>query len=63
MRNRPQEKPTELDSTQRILFDTLADRGVEGCTLLEIGCGVGRLHQRLLLEGASSAIGIELNGD
>jgi len=49
-----------LDSTQRILFDALTDRGVAGRTILEVGCGDGRLHRRLLDEGAVSAVGIEL---
>lgn len=29
-------------------------------TLLEIGCGVGHLHQKLLEQGARSAVGVDL---
>ncbi len=29
-------------------------------TLLEIGCGVGHLHQKLLQQGARSAVGVDL---
>jgi SAM-dependent methyltransferase len=50
----------ELDSTQCILRDALRARGIEGQTILEIGCGVGRLHRCLLADGAASAVGIEL---
>jgi len=49
-----------LDSTQQILFDALYVRNIEGKTILEVGCGDGRLHRRLLEEGAASAVGIEL---
>lgn len=55
----PPKRPA-LDSTQRILFDALRARGVDGQTILEVGCGDGRLHRRLLELGASSAVGIEL---
>jgi magnesium-protoporphyrin O-methyltransferase len=52
-----------LDSTQQLLFDALVARGIQGLSVLEIGCGVGRLHQRLLLDGAAAAVGIELSAD
>ena len=34
--------------------------GIDGHTLLEVGCGVGVLHQTLLERGASTATGIDL---
>ncbi|MFC2106079.1 class I SAM-dependent methyltransferase [Candidatus Bipolaricaulota bacterium] len=60
MPDRQQSESTRLDSTQQLLFDALKAQGVEGHSVLEIGCGAGRLHQHLLEEGASSAVGIEL---
>jgi len=33
---------------------------LDGLTLLEVGCGVGALHQTLLEKGASTATGIDL---
>jgi 2-polyprenyl-3-methyl-5-hydroxy-6-metoxy-1,4-benzoquinol methylase len=53
-------EPIRLDSTQQLLFDALKARGIEGHSVLEIGCGTGGLHHRLLAEGASSVTGIEL---
>jgi hypothetical protein len=35
--------------------------GFNGATLLDIGCGIGYLHQRLLQAGASSAVGVDLS--
>jgi len=50
-----------LEADQQILFSALLDRGIEGRSLLDVGCGTGRLHHRLLAEGASSAVGVELS--
>ena len=60
MREAPPPVRPKLDSTQQALFDALQARGVEGKTILEVGCGDGRLHRRLLEEGATSAVGTEL---
>ncbi len=60
MTRKPRSAPPKLDSTQQTLFDALIARGVGNRSILEIGCGAGRLHQRLLQEGASTAVGIEL---
>jgi len=46
-----------------VLLDALKDRGIQGQDVLEIGCGAGSLHHQLLLDGASSAVGIELSAD
>ena len=52
-----------LDDTQRFLLDELVKNGVDGKSLLEIGCGVGVLHQTLLERGASAAVGIDLSDE
>ncbi len=48
-----------LDRVQRLIFKGLSEAGVEGTTLLDIGCGVGNLHLTLLKEGAKTAVGVE----
>ena len=35
--------------------------GFRGASVLDIGCGTGYLHQRLLQAGAASAVGIDLS--
>ena len=37
----------------------LTGEGVSGATVLEIGCGIGGLHQALIKAGASGALGID----
>lgn len=49
-----------LSKSQQMISDTLIKTGVEGKTVLDIGCGVGYLHQSLLQAGAGSAIGVDL---
>ncbi len=51
-----------LERTQRQLAAGLEATGaLEGATLLEIGCGVGHLHQILLARlGAARAVGVDL---
>lgn len=50
------------EKSQRQLLAALEEAGVDDATLLEIGCGVGYLHQRLLkTHAAASAIGIDLS--
>ncbi len=45
--------------TTRMLLDTLKSFGVEGCTVLDIGGGVGAIQHDLLKSGASSSLGVE----
>jgi magnesium-protoporphyrin O-methyltransferase len=45
--------------TTRWLIDGLAEGGVEGFTVLDIGAGVGAVHQALLERGASSAVDVD----
>ena len=49
-----------LDDNQLLLVRELESIGLDGLTLLEVGCGVGALHQTLLEKGASTATGIDL---
>ena len=49
-----------LDDNQLQLVRELESMGLDSLTLLEVGCGVGALHQTLLEKGASTAIGIDL---
>jgi cyclopropane fatty-acyl-phospholipid synthase-like methyltransferase len=47
----------------RLPFEHLARVGFDGRTVLEVGCGYGRLLVGALVEGARSATGIELDAD
>jgi len=49
-----------FERSQKQLLEGLKKAGYAGGTILEIGCGVGSLHQHLLQEGAKSAVGIDL---
>jgi magnesium-protoporphyrin O-methyltransferase len=49
-----------LDRSQRQLVEGLTQVGIQGVALLEIGSGVGYLHQHLLRAGAARATGIDL---
>ena len=48
---------------EKSLLQGLEQLGFKGSTLLEIGCGVGHLHQTLLERGADSALGVDLAAD
>ncbi|HLQ24273.1 MAG TPA: methyltransferase domain-containing protein [Acidiferrobacterales bacterium] len=50
-----------LEKSQKQLVAGLQEAGITGCALLEIGCGVGYLHQSLLKSGAAYAVGIDLS--
>lgn len=52
-----------LERTQRQMVQALEGVAVAGRSLLEVGCGVGYLHQQLLLNGAASAVGVDLSED
>lgn len=49
-----------FERSQEQLVAGLCQTGLQGRSLLEIGCGVGYLHQRLLLLGARDAVGVDL---
>ena len=48
------------DAMQRDMLEQLDGLGLSGRTLLDIGCGVGVLHQALLERGAVRALGVDL---
>lgn len=50
-----------LERSQRALLTGIEEAGLEGASVLEIGCGVGYLHRRLLEAGAARAVGVDLS--
>lgn len=50
-----------FEPSQKQLISGLEQAGFDGATVLEIGCGVGYLHQHLLEKGAAAATGIDLS--
>lgn len=52
-----------FEPSQQQLMAGLEQAGYQGETLLEVGSGVGYLHQVLLERGAKSAIGIDFSQD
>jgi hypothetical protein len=50
-----------LDKTARRMVELLAERGVQGATVLEIGGGVREIQLELLRLGAASATNLELS--
>ena len=50
-----------LEPNQQQLLASLRAQGLEGRRILDIGCGKGRLHHRLLEEGAASVVGVEFS--
>ncbi len=50
-----------LGKAQRQLVSAIQETGIEGTSLLEVGCGVGYLHQTLLKSGAGKALGVDLS--
>jgi len=49
-----------FEPSQRQLLEGIERVGFRDATLLEIGSGVGALHQALLQRGAASAVGVDL---
>lgn len=50
-----------FEKNQRQLLDAIRAQGIADATLLEVGSGTGALHQKLLMEGAASAVGVDLS--
>jgi 2-polyprenyl-3-methyl-5-hydroxy-6-metoxy-1,4-benzoquinol methylase len=50
-----------LGRLQQELASAIEEAGIDGVSLLEIGCGVGYLHQSLLKRGAARATGVDLS--
>lgn len=63
MNEQPQLEQGGLEPNQEQLLAALRAQGMEGRRVLDIGCGTGHLHHRLLDEGAASVVGIELSTD
>lgn len=47
------------DRTTRLLLEGLSAGGVAGMTVLDIGAGIGAVHQQLLADGAARATDVE----
>jgi len=52
-----------FEPSQVQLMQGLSEAGYDNATLLEVGSGVGYLHQTLLEQGAKDAVGIDLAPD
>ncbi len=50
-----------LEKSQKHLIEGLKKAGIAGTSVLEIGSGVGYLHQLLLQAGAARAVGVDLS--
>jgi magnesium-protoporphyrin O-methyltransferase len=50
-----------FEKTQKQLLRGILDAGVEHASIMEVGCGAGHLHRRLLEQGAASAIGVDIS--
>src|SRR3954454_19936215 len=50
-----------LGRTAQEIVDFLAERGIEGATVLEIGGGVGEIQIELLKRGARRTVNLELS--
>jgi magnesium-protoporphyrin O-methyltransferase len=49
-----------FEPCQELLLEGIGQVGFQGAEILEIGSGVGHLHQSLLERGADSAVGVDL---
>ena len=61
MHDQPQVEQGGLMPNQEQLLAALRSQGLAGRRILDIGCGNGRLHHRLLDEGAASVVGVEFS--
>ena len=61
MPDKQQVQQNELEPNQEQLLAALRSQGLGGRRVLEIGCGTGHLHHRLLDEGAASVVGVDLS--
>jgi magnesium-protoporphyrin O-methyltransferase len=50
-----------LEPVQKHLVEGIKRNSIEGCSVLDIGCGVGSIHLTLLREGASRSVGIDIS--
>ena len=63
MDKQPRVERGSLEPNQEQLLAVLRAQGLESRRVLDIGCGTGHLHHRLLDEGAASVVGVELSAD
>lgn len=59
-RSRKRYERKGFEASQKQLIAGLEQAAYRDATVLDIGCGVGHLHQTLLERGARSAVGIDL---
>lgn len=59
-RSRKRFKRKGFEPSQKQLMAGLEQVGYREASVLDIGCGVGHLHQTLLEQGASATVGIDL---
>jgi magnesium-protoporphyrin O-methyltransferase len=59
-RHRKRFEKRGFEPSQKQLLEGLEKAGYEDAKILEIGSGVGHLHQTLLERGAASAVGVDL---
>ena len=59
-RNRKRFEKKGFEPSQKQLMEGLEQAGYQGSKILEIGSRVGYLHQTLLEQGATSAVGVDL---
>lgn len=50
-----------LSETSSVILDYLRGSGLQGATVLELGCGIGSLTDELVKSGAASARGVDLS--
>jgi 2-polyprenyl-3-methyl-5-hydroxy-6-metoxy-1,4-benzoquinol methylase len=51
----------KLDRIQKYLVEGIKREPLRGCSVLDIGCGVGPVHLTLLKEGAGRSLGVDLS--
>lgn len=59
--NRLRHRVFGFEPNQRQLLDGIRAQGIDGASLLEVGCGPGYLHQTLVHDGADHALGLDLS--
>ena len=50
-----------LERVQKYLIEGIKRDSILGCSVLDVGCGVGQLHLALLKEGAVRSVGVDLS--
>lgn len=50
-----------LSDTAAVIADAVSGDGLEGSSILEIGCGIGALSLELVRRGAHGAVGVDLS--